>query len=177
MIRKLFTSISFKFTSWYLAILATLLLALGCGVHFTLSKRMYDNLDNTLRKRAEQIVRFKDVIGIVARGAFEEEPGEILSFYYTTKDNRIKDLSHKGRKIAVKTEWIDQILNDRASGFSFGTTPDGKKVRLYSMLYLPKDADTRANVAEKRPLLPNSFESNTHKPAPRVGARLQGDKD
>lgn len=174
--KKRFTSISFKFTSWYLAILAVLLLVLGCGVYFSLSRRMYDNLDNTLLERAEQIVRFKDVIGIVARGAFEEEPGEILSFYYTTKDNRIEDLSHKGRKIAVKTEWIDQILNDGASGFSFATTPDGIKVRLYSMLYLPQDAGNKANVVEKRPLLPNFLESNTHQPAPRVEPDYRGVK-
>ncbi len=134
------TSISFKFTLWYLTILGMLLLVLGCGVYFSLSKRMSDNLDNTLLERAEQVVRFRDVMGIIARGTFEEEPGEILSFYYYTDDNHLQDLSHKGRRITVSTEWVEHIFNGGASEFSFATTPDGKKLRLYSTLYSRKDA-------------------------------------
>jgi heavy metal sensor kinase len=144
---KFYKSISFKFSSWYLAILGALLLVLGCGVYFSLSKRLHDNLDNTLQERAEQVVRFRNVMGIVAKGTFEEEPGELLSFYYYTGDNELKDLSHKGRRIAVSREWVDNILGGSESDFSFATTPDGKKLRLYSTLYSsqePTDDDRPA---------------------------------
>lgn len=137
---KFYKSISFKFSSWYLAILGTLLLVLGCGVYFSLSKRLYNNLDNTLRERAKQVVRFRNVMGIIAKGAFEEEPGEILSFYYYTDDKKMKDLSHKGRRIKVSREWVDHILDGGESDFSFAVTPGGKKLRLYSTLYSPENA-------------------------------------
>lgn len=146
-----YKSISFKFSSWYLAILGALLLVLGCGVYFSLSERLHDNLDNTLRERAEQVVRFRNVMGIVAKGTFEEEPGEILSFYYYTGDKELKDLSHKGRRITVSRKWIDTILEGGESDFSFARTPDGKKLRLYSTLYSSEDA------------------KDSERPAPRIG--------
>lgn len=139
MITKKFTSISFKFTSWYLTILGTLLLVSGCSVYLSLSTRMYNNLDNVLRKRAEQVAQFRDVMGIIAHGTFEEDPGEILSFYYLTHDKKMKDLSHKDRKVAVSPQWIHHILNNGEGGYSSVTSPEGENMRLYSMPYSPDD--------------------------------------
>jgi heavy metal sensor kinase len=114
---------------------------------------MYDNLDNSLRERAEQVVQFRDVMGIIARGAFEEEPGEILSFYYFTDENRIQDLSHKGRRITVSTERVEHILKGEGSEFSFATTPEGNKLRLYSTLYVPQDVpDTNRPTPRFQPI-------------------------
>lgn len=153
---KFYKSISFKFSSWYLAILGALLLVLGFSVYFSLSTRLYNNLDNTLRARAEQVVRFRNVMGIVAKGSFEEEPGEILSFYYYIDDKEMEDLSHKGRRIMVSPEWIDNILDGGESDYSFATTPDGEKVRLYSTLYLSGET------------------TDTDRPAPRVEPNDRG---
>ncbi|MCP4689975.1 MAG: aminopeptidase P family protein, partial [Desulfobacterales bacterium] len=61
-------SIKFRFTLWYLAVLAVLLLSLGSGVYFSLSRDLRQNLDNSLRTRAEQLSRFRDIISIVAGG-------------------------------------------------------------------------------------------------------------
>jgi heavy metal sensor kinase len=145
---KIFSSISFKFTSWYLALLGILLLALGFGTYFSLSQRMYDTLDATLLERAEQIVQFKDVINIVAGGTLEGEPGELLSFFYYT-GKRLEHVSYKGHKIQIDSALIDQILNNGDSQYSFISSSEEGQLRLYLRRYTPP----ASSGSDPRPLL------------------------
>jgi heavy metal sensor kinase len=129
-------SISVKFTSWYLALLGALLLTLGLGTYFSLSKRMYATLDTTLFERAQQIVQFKDVINIVAGGTLEGEPGELLSFFYYA-DKQLRHVSYKGRKIQVDPVLVNQILKNGGDRYAFITGDDEEQLRLYLRRYTP----------------------------------------
>ncbi len=159
---KIFKTIGFKFTFWYLAILGTLLIGLGCGIYVSLSKRLHDSLDRALIVRAEQIAQLRDVLAIIAGGTFEEEPGELLSFYYyDTK--RLVDISHKRKKIPVKKEWVDHIFDGESSFFSLSTQQEGH-LRLYSLLYFPENTRIRLDAFSKRPKRDPPLKNDKKKP-------------
>jgi heavy metal sensor kinase len=128
-------SIKFKFTLWYLAVLGSILIFLGSGIYLSLSRQLNQNLDNSLMMRAEQISNFRDIIGIVAGGTFEEEPGELVAFYFYS-GNGLTKISQKGNKIPVDKAWIDHIL-DGNSEFKTGVN-DGVTLRLYAIPYHPE---------------------------------------
>ncbi len=134
-------SIKFKFTLWYLTILATVLIVLGIGIYLTLSKSLHRNLDRSLMVRAEQITKFRDVIAIIGGGTFEDEPGELLSFYYYASD-QLMDVSPKGRKVPVDTTWINRII-DGETGFSDIFTDRAGNYRLYSIPFTPENTRIR----------------------------------
>ncbi len=134
-------SIKFKFTLWYLTILATVLIVLGIGIYLTLSKSLHRNLDRSLMVRAEQITTFRDVIAIIGGGTFEAEPGELLSFYYYAND-QLMDVSPKGRKVPVDTTWINRII-DGETGFSDISTDRAGNYRLYSIPFTPENTRIR----------------------------------
>ena len=100
-----------------MAILTILLVLLGSGVYFTLERVLYRNLDDSLRIRADQLARFRDIIDIVAQGTFEEEIGELISFFFYS-DDQLMHVSHKAFEIPVGTERIEQTLLGQSS-FAF----------------------------------------------------------
>jgi len=128
-------SIKFKFTLWYLAILSILLIFLASGVYFTLSKVLHRNLDDTLQYRAQQLSEFKEIIAIVASGTFEEEFGEIVSFYLYS-NGQLKSISNKGLDISVSPEFINQVLSGKNLFHTIETKHSGK-FRLYAQQYFP----------------------------------------
>jgi heavy metal sensor kinase len=159
---KSFSSISIKFTSRYLAILGILLLASGLGTYFSLSKRMYANLDTTLRQRALQIAKFKGVINIIAGRTFEGEPGELLSFYYYA-DDRLAHISYADReedredlRAEVSPELIDQVLKTGNSLFSFVSSEKDENLRLYLTPYSPPAQAAELDLHRPQPQPPNS---------------------
>lgn len=143
-----FSTIKFRFTLWYLLILGTVLTVLGTGIYSTFSNRLRQNLDRQLKIRAEQLVAFRDIMGIVAGGTFEEEPGETVSFYFYS-DGRPRDISHKGRKVPLKWAWIDGIL-DGETGFTTVHTDAGGPIRVYAMPYVPEATQVRLDQSRNR---------------------------
>lgn len=129
-------SIKFKFTLWYLAVLSSILILLGSGIYISLSRQLNQNLDNSLMMRARQISNFRDIIAIVAGGTFEEEPGELVSFYFYS-GNDLEEISQKGNKIPVDTAWIDHIFEGNSEFKTMVNKTDGT-FRLYAMPYYPQ---------------------------------------
>ncbi|MDH4300063.1 MAG: hypothetical protein OEV54_05420, partial [Dehalococcoidia bacterium] len=61
-------SIKFRFTIWYLLVLAVLLIALGGGVYFYLSQSLYRSLDRALAIRSTQLCSIQDILGSIRQG-------------------------------------------------------------------------------------------------------------
>ncbi len=144
-------SIKFRFTLWYLAILSILLLFLATGVYLTLSKNLYKNFDQSLSNRAEQLAGFKDIIAIVLGGTFEEELGEVVSFYYYDKDQLQQITQHK-----LGTD-LPSLLIDKAlageSSFTTIRTEQKTGLRIFFTPYTPTNPDIRPLSRPLRPPL------------------------
>ncbi len=133
-------NITFRFTLWYLAILAILLTLLGSGVYFTLSGVLYGNLDDSLQTRGKQLLEFENIISIVAGGTFEEEIGEFISFYYYA-DDKLMHISHKQSRVSVSRKKIDLAMSGKSSFSSVEVSP-GANRRAYIAPFKQKDSDT-----------------------------------
>jgi heavy metal sensor kinase len=145
----IFNSIKFKFTLWYLSILAILLILLTGGVYFTLSKSLHDNLDEALQNRAQQLSQFRDIIAIVASGTFEEEIGELIAFYYDS-NGQLKHISNKKFDFPIDPMFIHQVLSGQHSFFT--SKSNVGTFRIYAQPYLPDNPiiDTQKFFAKPR---------------------------
>ena len=112
-------SITFRFTLWYLVVLSVLLVFLAGGVYFTLSQTLYRNFDHKLGKRAEHLSGFRNVISIVASGTFEEELGEVVSFYYY-ENNQLRQTTQPRHN--VNTDLPVSLIDNAFAGVSSFTT-------------------------------------------------------
>ncbi len=155
-------SIKFKFTLWYLAILIILLTCLGTGVYTTFSRVLYRNLDHSLQARVQQLSNFRDIITIIAGGTFEEELGEVISFYFYS-NNELAHISNRGYKIIVDQETINQALAGK-SMFSTIKTSNGDKLRIFSTLYTPDRQNFKQEKSENLLRPPNSYDNRTDRP-------------
>lgn len=140
-------SITFRFTLWYLAILTVLLTLLGSGVYVALSRVSHRNLDDALITRAQQLSRFRDIIGIVAGGTFEEQIGEHVAFYYYA-DNKQMYISHRDTRIPIKPEQIDRAIGGHSSISSINTPSNGR-LRVYAMPFTPGNPPTHPSPPPK----------------------------
>ncbi|MCP5109586.1 MAG: hypothetical protein GY953_01995, partial [bacterium] len=100
-------SIKFRFTLWYLAILGVLLVVLSTGIYGLMSHTLHRNLDASLRQRAEQLSRLRNIMFILAEGSFEEEIGEMVSFYFHS-DGKLMSVSARGRNVPASQELIER---------------------------------------------------------------------
>jgi len=134
-------TIKFRFTLWYVAILALLLTMLGNSVYFTFSHVLHGNLDDMLKNRAEQLSRFRDIISIVASGTFEEEIGEKVSFYFYS-DDRLICISHKELRTPLDPELIDEAIAGRDSFSTIELSPTDR-LRIYIRPFKPDNPHIR----------------------------------
>ena len=132
---KFFQSISFRVTLWYLTILSVMLVSLGCGIHMTLSHRLYHKLDLTLRERVEHLYGFRDVLSIIAGGTFEDQVGEYITFYYYQGD-RLQNIAPKSNFFPVPREVIDRALSGETL-FEFVDIPEKGLFRVLVSSFKP----------------------------------------
>jgi len=126
---RLIHSIKFRFTLWYLVILGILLGSLGAGLYFYLSRNLRQNLDDSLRLRAEQLSHIRDILFTVREGRFEEEIGEVVSLYFLS-DGDLFRLSPRELDLPVSSEMIEQAINGQSSFATIETT-EGRELRVY----------------------------------------------
>lgn len=139
-------SIKFRITALYLMVLAALLITMSCGIYFSLSWLLYRNLDDSLKLRAKQLTDFRNIIGIIASGTFEEAEGENISFFF--KDHgRLRDISSKGQKVNIDKEPVEKALNGESFFLSM-RGPKGEKLRIFVSNYVP---DQNEIINEPRP--------------------------
>jgi len=132
---RLIHSIKFRFTLWYLVVLGILLGSLSVGLYFYLSRTLHQNLDDSLRLRAEQLSHIRDILMTVREGRFEEEIGEVISLYFIS-DGDLFRLSPEELDLPVSSETIEQAMN----GHSFATieTTEGRELRVYISPIFPE---------------------------------------
>jgi len=126
---RLIHSIKFRFTLWYLVVLGILLGSLSVGLYFYLSRNLRQNLDDSLRLRAEQLSHIRDILMTVREGRFEEQIGEVISLYFLS-DGDLLRLSPEELDLPVSSETIEQAINGQSSFATIETT-EGRELRVY----------------------------------------------
>jgi heavy metal sensor kinase len=124
-------SIKFRFTMWYLLVLAVLLIALSAGVYFYLSRSLYQNLDNSLELRSTQLRSIQDILESIRQGEFQEQLGEIVILYFYS-GGELVEVSPRGISIPVNDETVSQAI-DGTSSFTTIETTEGERLRLFAV--------------------------------------------
>jgi heavy metal sensor kinase len=124
-------SIKFRFTIWYLLVLAVLLIALSTGVYFYLSRSLYRNLDNSLEIRSTQLRSIEDILESIRQGEFQEQLGEIVILYFYS-GGQLVEVSPRGISIPVDDETVSQTI-DGTSSFTTIQTTEGERLRLFAV--------------------------------------------
>ena len=124
-------SIKFRFTIWYLVVLAILLTLLSAGVCFYLSRNLYRNLDRSLEIRSTQLRSIPAILESIRQGEFQGQLGEIIILYFYSGD-QLLEVSAPGVDISLGNEFISGVI---AGGSSFTTTQttEGERLRLLAM--------------------------------------------
>jgi len=123
-------SIKFRFTIWYLLVLAVLLIALSAGVYFYLSRSLYHNLDDSLELRSTQLRSIPAILESISQGEFQEELGEIVILYFYSGDQLV-EVSPRGISIP-SNESISQAIGGTSS-FATVQTSESERLRLLAV--------------------------------------------
>ena len=102
-------SIKFRFTVWYLLVLAVLLTALSLGVHFYLGRTLYRGLDAALRVRSTQLCSLPAFYESMRQGELREKLGEIVALYFYSGEQLV-EVSPRGLSIPVSEEFISRAI-------------------------------------------------------------------
>jgi heavy metal sensor kinase len=121
-------SIKFRFTIWYLLVLAVLLSILGVSVYFFLSRSLYRNLDHDLELRTTQLQNIPTIISSIREGEFQEEVGEIVLLCYYSEDKLVQ-ISPRDVSISLEYKFIEQAIEGNKA-FDTVRTTEGKEIRL-----------------------------------------------
>jgi heavy metal sensor kinase len=124
-------SIKFRFTIWYLLVLAVLLIALSAGVYFYLSRSLYQSLDDSLELRSTQLQSIPAILESIRQGEFQEELGEIVMLYFYSGD-QLTEVSPRGISIPTPHELISQAIAG-TSMFTTIQTTEGERLRLLAV--------------------------------------------
>jgi heavy metal sensor kinase len=142
-------SIKFRFTIWYLLVLAVLLTALSAGVYFYLSRSLYGSLDDSLELRSTQLADFPAILETIREGEFQEELGEIVVLYFYSA-NQSREVSPTGISVPLSDEFISQAIAGTGL-FNTIETVEGEGLRL---LAVPVDLGIPELPGEPTPELP-----------------------
>jgi heavy metal sensor kinase len=124
-------SIKFRFTIWYLLVLAVLLIALSAGVYFSLSRSLYRSLDRSLELRSTQLRSIPAILESIRQGEFQEQLGEIIILYFYS-GNQLVEVSAPGISISLTHEFISEAIAG-SSSFATTQTAEGERVRLLTV--------------------------------------------
>ena len=124
-------SIKFRFTIWYLLVLAVLLIALSAGVYFYLSRSLYRSLDDSLILRSSQLTNIPAIMESIRQGEFQEELGEIVVLYFYSGD-QLTEVSPRGVSIPLSSQLVSQVIAG-TSLFATIQTTEGEGLRLLAV--------------------------------------------
>lgn len=130
-----FRSIKFRFTIWYLLVLAILLALLSGGIYLYLSHKLHQDLDNSLQVRATRLRSIGGVLTSISQGSFREEVGEVVQLYFRS-GGEVKKLSPRDVGLSLSRDLISQAMQGQSS-LSTVTTTDGTELRIYATPFSP----------------------------------------
>ena len=124
-------SIKFRFTLWYLLVLAILLSALSGGVYLYLSRNLYRSMDLSLALRSTQLRSIPDILESIRQGELQEELGEIVILYFYSGDQLV-EVSPRGTSIPLSQDFISQAFAGTSS-LSTIETAQGERLRVLAI--------------------------------------------
>ncbi len=124
-------SIKFRFTIWYLVVLAILLTLLSVGVYFYLSRSLYRSLDRSLEIRSTQLRSIPAILESIRQGEFQGQLGEAIILYFYSGDQLV-EVSAPGVGISLGSEFISGAIAG-SSSFTTTRTTDGERLRLLAI--------------------------------------------
>jgi heavy metal sensor kinase len=124
-------SIKFRFTIWYLLVLAFLLIALSGGVYFYLSRSLYRSLDRSLAIRSTQLCSIQEILESIRQGEFQEQLGEIVILYFYSGDQLV-EVSAPGIGVSLSHEFVSKTIAG-SSAFTTSQTAEGERLRLVAV--------------------------------------------
>jgi len=132
-------TIKFRLTMWYLMTMVVLLLVFGTAAYFMLSHNLHQNLDDSLRRRANELQASLEVTdgGV----DFTAKLSELVLIYDANQALM--------QKLGPNVEFVNiaGIVNQALYGetsFLTATTSDGQEVRLYA---IPFTVDSKTRIA------------------------------
>ena len=128
---SLIHSIKFRFTIWYLLVLAVLLVALSSGVYLSLSRSLYRSLDRLLEIRSTQLRSVPAILQSIRQGEFQGQLGEIIILYFYS-GNQLMKVSAPGISISLPQEFISEAIAG-SSSFTTTETAEGERVRVLAI--------------------------------------------
>ena len=124
-------SVKFRFTIWYLLVLAILLTALSVGVYSHMARTLHRGLDASLRVRATQLRSLPAIYDSIRQGELREELGEVVALYFYA-DGQLLEVSSRGLSIPVSEELISQAIAGMRL-LATVQTPEGDELRLLAV--------------------------------------------
>jgi heavy metal sensor kinase len=124
-------SIKFRFTIWYLLVLAVLLAALSFGVYLSLSRSLYRSLDRLLEIRSTQLRSVPAILQSIRQGEFQGQLGEIIILYFYS-GNQLVEVSAPGIGISLPEEFISETIAG-SSSFTTAETSEDERVRVLAI--------------------------------------------
>jgi heavy metal sensor kinase len=147
-------SIKFRFTLWYLLILAATLILLCAGVYFLLSQTLYRSLDDSLQKDATEMSRSATVYEDISRGDIKQPPRDLLMLCFYSGDELVR-ISDKNRYI-LDDETVKQVIRDKRLLFTANSTGE-EKLRCFGTQLPRENEDSIPRIfpreGEKRPVV------------------------
>lgn len=131
-------SIKFRFTLWYLLVLAVTLVFLCAGVYIVLFNTLYRSLDDSLEKRVMDLVRNPDTYNAISSNDVRQPPNDLLMLSYYSGDELVK-LTAPGR-FAVDDESIKKVIRDKRVYFTIDSG-EGEDLRCFGT-WLPPENTT-----------------------------------
>jgi len=124
-------SIKFRFTIWYLVVLAILLTLVSAGVYFYLSRSLYRSMDRALEIRSTQLRSIPAILESIRQGEFQGQLGEIIILYFYAGEQLV-EVSAPGVGISLGNEFISGVI-DGSSSLTTSQTTEGEKLRVLAI--------------------------------------------
>ena len=136
-------SIKFRFTLWYLLVLAITLVFLCAGVYVVLFNTLYKSLDDSLEKSVMDLVRDPGTYDLVSRGDTRQPQRDLLLMSYYSGDELVKLTGP--RRFALDDESIKQVIRDKRVFFTIHSE-EGEDLRCFGTWLPPETAGAVSRV-------------------------------
>jgi len=136
---SLIYSIKFRFTLWYLLILAATLIVLCTGVYFLLSQTLYRGLDDSLERNTLEIARSATVYEDIGLGDITQSPRDLLMLSFYSGDQLIK-LSNNDQYVLDDETVIRVIKGGRL--FFTANASGGEELRCFGTRLPPRNENS-----------------------------------
>ncbi|MEJ2739354.1 MAG: ATP-binding protein [Dehalococcoidia bacterium] len=125
---SLIHSIKFRFTLWYLLILAATLVLLCTGIYFLLYHTLYSSLDDSLERETLETSRSATLYTDISAGNIKQPSRDLLMLAYFSGNELVKFSDHE--QYILDDEIIIQVITTGRMLFTTDTT-EGEEFRCF----------------------------------------------